>query len=188
MKHYNQRRMNVIRFLKKIKNLSGGVILISRRLFWSLEKQAIHAGVEMGCNNFIASRFWSSEPYLIKIGSHCQITAGVKFYTHGGAGAVRRWFPKFDTFGKVSIGDYVYIGNDAKIMPGVTVGDNVLIAAGSIVTKSIPSKVVVAGNPARYICSIEDYIERNKNIIQTLRDYLRKKRNVCCFLWRKVSL
>lgn len=47
-------------------------------------------------------------------------------------------------------------------MPGVTVGDNVLIAAGSIVTKSIPSNVVVAGNPARFICSIEDYIERNK--------------------------
>lgn len=56
----------------------------------------------------------------------------------------------------------MYIGNNAKIMPGVTVGDNVLNAAGSIVTKSIPSNVVVAGNPARFICSIEDYIERNK--------------------------
>lgn len=56
----------------------------------------------------------------------------------------------------------MYIGNDANIMSGVTVGDNVLIAAGSIVTKSIPSNVVVAGNPARFICSIEDYIERNK--------------------------
>lgn len=56
----------------------------------------------------------------------------------------------------------MYIGNNAKIMPGVTVGDNVLIAAGSIVTKSILSNVVVAGNPARFICSIEDYIERNK--------------------------
>ena len=56
----------------------------------------------------------------------------------------------------------MYIDNNAKIMPGVTVGDNVLIAAGSIVTKSIPSNVVVAGNPARFICSIEDYIERNK--------------------------
>lgn len=135
---------------------------IYRRLFWPLEKQALHVGVKMGKANFIASRFWSSEPYLITVGSHCQITAGVKLYTHGGAGAVRRWYPKFDTFGKVVIGDFVYIGNDAKIMPGVTVGDNVLIAAGSIVTKSIPSNVVVAGNPARYICSIEDYIGRNK--------------------------
>lgn len=102
-------------------------------MFWSLEKQAIHAGVEIGSDNFIASRFWSSEPYS-----------------------------KFDTFGKVVIGDYVYIGNDAQIMPGVTVGDNVLIAAGSIVTKSIPANVVAAGNPAKYICTIEEYIERNK--------------------------
>lgn len=141
-----------------IRAIEGGF----RRIFWSMEKQALHAGVKMGKNNFIASRFWSSEPYLITVGSHCQITAGVNIYTHGGAGAVRRWYPKFDTFGKVIIGDYVYIGNDAKIMPGVTVGDNVLIAAGSIVTKSIPSNVVVAGSPAKYICSIEDYIERNK--------------------------
>ena len=149
----------MIAILNKL--IEKGKIVYHRR-FWSLEKQAIKAGVEMGKDNFIASRFWSSEPYLIRIGSHCQITAGAKLYTHGGAGAVRRWYPKFDTFGKVIIGDYVYIGNDAKIMPGVTVGDNVLIAAGSIVTKSIPSNVVVAGNPARFICSIEDYIERNK--------------------------
>ena len=148
--------------LKKIRSISGGEILIYRRVFWTMDKQAIRAGVEMGSDNFIASRFWSSEPYLIKVGSHCQITAGVKIYTHGGAGAVRRWYPKFDTFGKVTIGDYVYIGNDTKIMPGVTIGDNVLIAAGSIVTKSVPSNVVVAGSPARTICTIEEYIERNK--------------------------
>ena len=56
--------MNVIRLLKKIKILLGKVIIIYRRLFWSLEKQAIHAGVEIGSDNFIASRFWSSEPYI----------------------------------------------------------------------------------------------------------------------------
>lgn len=130
-------------------------------LFWSLEKQAIHAGVKLGKDNFIASHFWSTEPYLIKIGEHCQITNGVKFFTHGGAGAVRCWFPKFDTFGKIIIGNYVYIGNNSLIMPGVTVGDNVLIAAGSVVTKSIPSNMVVGGNPAKIICKIEDYIKNN---------------------------
>lgn len=146
---------------KKIRIIFESIQSTYRRVFWSLEKQAIHAGVNMGSDNFIASRFWSSEPYLITVGSHCQITNGAKLYTHGGAGAVRRWYPKFDTFGKVIIGDYVYIGNDAKIMPGVAVGDNVLIAAGSIVTKSIPANIVVAGNPAKYVCSIEEYIERN---------------------------
>lgn len=71
--------------------------------------------------------------------------------------------PEFDVFGKVSIGDYVYIGSGSLIMPGVTIGDNVLIAAGSVVTKSVPSGVVVAGNPARIISSIEEYYERNKS-------------------------
>lgn len=47
-------------------------------------------------------------------------------------------------------------------MPGVTIGNNVLVAAGSVVTKSIPEGVVVAGNPARRICTIEEYYERNK--------------------------
>lgn len=80
----------------------------------------------------------------------------------GGGNAVRRLHPDFDCFGKVTIGDYVYIGSGALIMPGVTIGNNVLVAAGSVVSKSIPDNSVVAGNPARIICSVEDYYERNK--------------------------
>ena len=47
------------------------------------------------------------------------------------------------------------------IMAGVSVGDNVLIAAGSVVTKSVPSNVVVGGNPAKILCPLEVFIERN---------------------------
>ena len=71
--------------------------------------------------------------------------------------------PLFDCFGKVVIGDYVYIGSNALIMPGVTIGNNVLVAAGSVVTKSIPSNSVVAGNPARIICTVDEYYDRNQN-------------------------
>lgn len=134
---------------------------IYQRCFWSLEKQARHAGVVMGSGNFIASRFWSSEGYLIAIRSHCQLTANCKIFTHGGGNAARFKYPEFDCFGKVTIGDYVYIGNGSLIMQGVTVGDNVLIAAGSVVTKSVPGNVVVGGNPAKILCTIDEYIERN---------------------------
>ncbi len=137
------------------------LLALYRRLFWSLEKQARYAGVSMGKDNFIASHFWSTEPYLITIGSHCQVTGGVKFFTHGGAGAARKIYPKFDVFGKISIGDYVYIGSNSMLMPGVKVGNNVLIAGGSVVTKSIPDNVVVAGNPAKYVCTLNEYIEKN---------------------------
>lgn len=135
--------------------------LLFKRLFWSLERQAKDAGVKMGKDNFIASRFWSSEPYLISVGSHCDITVGVKLFTHGGSRVLRNKYPKFDSFGKVTIGDYVYLGNNVLVMPGVEIGNHVLVAAGSVVTKSIPSNCVVAGNPAKYICSIQEYEEKN---------------------------
>ena len=79
-----------------------------------------------------------------------------------GGRVARRTIPDFDTFGQVTICDYAYIGSGAQIMPGVTIGEGSLVAAGSIVTKSVPARVVVAGNPAKYICTVDEYIERNK--------------------------
>lgn len=132
-----------------------------RSLFWPLEKQAKYAGVQMGIGNIIYSRFWSSEPYLISIGNHCQFTGGCKVFTHGGAQAVRESYPDFDFFGKVVFGDYVYVGENSLIMPGVSIGSRVIVAAGSVVTKSVPSGVVIGGNPAKIICTIQDFIDRN---------------------------
>lgn len=138
---------------------------IISRLYWhyiaSPEKYARHIGVNIGKNNLISKKHWSSEPYLITVGSNCQLTT-CQIFTHGGGNAVRRNHPDFDVFGKVVIGDYVYIGASALIMPGVTIGDGALVAAGSVVTKSVPSGMVVAGNPAKILCSVEDYYERNK--------------------------
>lgn len=70
--------------------------------------------------------------------------------------------PYFDVFGKVVIEDWAYIGAYAQIMPGVTIGEGALVAAGSVVTKSVASHTVVGGNPARYICTTEEFYERTK--------------------------
>ena len=141
------------------------ILNIIKNLYWQLvaspEAYAKHIGVNIGKNNLIGKGHWSSEPYLITIGSHCQLT-NCKIFTHGGGQSIRHLHPDFDTFGRVTIGNMVYIGSNALIMPGVTIGDNVLVAAGSVVTKSIPSGYVVAGNPAKKICTIEEYYERNK--------------------------
>lgn len=118
-------------------------------------------GVKIGDNCFIDTRKWSSEPYLISIGNNVQITKDVYFHTHGGAHIGRRANPDFDIFGKINIHDWVYVGAGAQIMPGVTIGEGSLVAAGSIVTKSIPPNEVWGGNPARFICSVEEYIARN---------------------------
>jgi len=146
------------------------------RYFASPVKYARHIGVNIGENNLIGKGHWSSEPYLITVGNNCQLT-NCKLFTHGGAGVLRDKHPDFDCFGKVVIGNYVYIGTNALIMPGVTIGDNVLIAAGSVVTKSVPSRMVVAGNPAKIICTIDEYYERNKqfNLHSKGLSYTKKK-------------
>jgi acetyltransferase-like isoleucine patch superfamily enzyme len=61
---------------------------------------------------------------------------------------------------KVVIGNNVFLGAAAIILPGVNVGDGAIIGAGSIVTKDIEAYTVVAGNPARFICSVSDYIKK----------------------------
>jgi len=133
-----------------------------KKLYYSPSGYAKHIGVKIGVNNFLASKGgWGTEPYLISIGNNCQITTGVKFFTHGGGHPLRKDFASFDTFGKITIGNWVYIGNNALIMPGVTICDESIIAAGSVVTKSVPSRVVVAGNPATIICTLDEYRSKN---------------------------
>lgn len=132
-----------------------------RKKIMSTQQWARYIGVNIGTDNLVDKDCWSSEPYLITIGSHCQLV-GCKIFTHGGANCIRSEYPDFDCFGKVVIGDWGYIGTNSLIMPGVTIGNNVLIAAGSVVTKSVPDRVVVAGNPARIICTIDEYYERNE--------------------------
>ena len=64
--------------------------------------------------------------------------------------------------GRVRIEDRVFVGARALILPGVTVGRNSIIGAGSIVTRSIPPDVVAAGNPARVVCDLATFIARHR--------------------------
>ncbi len=66
--------------------------------------------------------------------------------------------------GSITIEDNVFIGARALIMPGVTIGKNSIVAAGSIVTKTVPENSIVAGNPAKVITSKDEYLEKNENL------------------------
>lgn len=139
---------------------------VIKAFYWNViatpEKQARHLGVKIGKNCLIDTRYFSAEPYLITIGDNVQLTHCVSIHTHGGGQAIRQQHPDFDIFGKVVIEDWAYIGAFSQIMPGVTIGEGALVAAGSVVTKSVAPHTVVGGNPARYICTTEEYYERNK--------------------------
>ena len=131
------------------------------RYFLSAESYARRQGVTIGKECLIATRYWGSEPYLITIGNRVQITADVRFYTHGGGQVARQQYPDFDIFGKIKVEDGAYVGACSMIMAGVTIGEGALVAAGSVVTKSVAPRTVVAGNPARQICTVDEYIEKN---------------------------
>lgn len=133
-----------------------------QRFVWSPEKEARHNGVIIGKGCRIASRNFGSEPYLVTIGDNVQITEDVKLFTHGGGWVFRSKVPGFDFFGRITIGNNVYIGNNALIMPGVTIGDNVIVGAGSVVTKSVSDDTVVAGNPAKPIGNVWELFEKVK--------------------------
>lgn len=136
-------------------------ITIFLRHFAPAEIYARFLGAKIGKNCRILTKNWPSESYLITIGDEVAVTAGVHIHTHGGARVARNKYPEFDVFGKVEIKNGAYIGSGSHIMPGVIVGEGSLVAAGSVVTKSVPDNMVVGGNPARIICSVDDYISRN---------------------------
>lgn len=116
-------------------------------------------GMEVGDGTIIKpSVNISTEPYLIRIGSHCSITANVNLITHdGGCWVFRENAPHLDIIAPIVLGDNVYVGIGATILPGVTIGSNVVIGAAAVVTRDIPSDVVVAGVPARVIKTLDEY-------------------------------
>lgn len=121
-------------------------------------------GVSVGndCRLLSISRgTFGSEPYLVTLGDHVTVTAGVRFITHdGGVWVLREQHPRLDVFGDIEVGSNVFIGLNALLLPGARLGDDVVVGAGAVVTKPVASGSVVAGNPARLICSFEDYSKR----------------------------
>ncbi|MBR4710796.1 MAG: acyltransferase [Clostridia bacterium] len=106
---------------------------------------------------------WGTEPWIITIGSNVHLTDGVKFLTHdGGTLLYRNIVPDLEITKPITIGNNVYIGNNVILLPGVNVGDNVVIGAGAVVSKDIPSNSVAVGVPAKVIKSADEYLEKIK--------------------------
>jgi carbonic anhydrase/acetyltransferase-like protein (isoleucine patch superfamily) len=114
---------------------------------------------------------FGSEPYLVSIGKHVTISTNVSFITHDGGTWVFRDQPRYRRvikYGRIVIHDNCFIGARAIIMPGVSIGPNAVVAAGSIVTKNVPPNSVVAGVPAKFLSTVEEYAE---NALRATPDY-----------------
>ena len=124
-------------------------------------------GVKIGENCKIygnSPSMWGTEPFLITIGNNVFITDGCKFINHdGGTLILRKKTPSLEITAPIFIGNDVYLGIETLIMPGVKIGNNVIVGARSIITKNVEDNSVMVGIPAKKIKSVDEYYENIKN-------------------------
>lgn len=129
---------------------------------------------------------------MITLRKNCRISSNVHFVTHdGGTWAFRnRWDEYEDVikYGKIEVGEETFIGAGVIIMPGVNIGRNCVVGAGSVVTHSIPDESVAVGVPAKVICTTKEYAEKclknmpidfdQKRYLEDKKSYLLEERYV----------
>lgn len=144
------------------------------------------AKIGKGVNIYSPNHTYIDEafPFMLSIGDNVNITLGVHILNHDYSWSVLK--AKYNTVlggvGKVSIGNNVFIGVNSTILMNTEIGDNVIIGAGSVVHGRIPSNCVVAGNPAKIICSLEEYFTKRRkrqyneavNIVKSYRERFKK--------------
>lgn len=132
--------------------------------FLSNYKFAKLSGVVMGKNCKIGTKKLGSEPYLITIGDDFYTSSNIQFITHDGSvNVLRNSYSEHktaDLFGRIKIGNNVFIGYGCTILPGSIIADNVIVGANTVVKGSLKSNSVYAGVPARYICSLDEYKQK----------------------------
>ena len=110
-----------------------------------LSKQGVWIG--RGCRILTVS--FSTEPYLVEIGDGARISTGTLFITHDGSVNCFPGDVDGGIFGKIKVGNNVFIGNNSIILLNTTIGDNCIIGAGSVVRGQFPDDSVIVGNPAK---------------------------------------
>lgn len=96
-------------------------------------------------------------PHFIEIGDYFVSAPGAYIVSHDSS--TFRHTGKY-RIEKTVIGNKVYLGTNAVILPGVKVGDGAIIGAGSVVSKDVEPYTVVAGVPAKFLCTVEEYINK----------------------------
>lgn len=125
-----------------------------------LKRQGLQAASDC---RFITLPDFGSEPFLVSIAKHVTISSHVTFVTHDGGSFVFRDLEKYKNVrraGRIIIYENCFIGAHTIIMPGVSIGPNAVVGAGSVVTKSVPENSVAAGVPAKVLMTVEEYADK----------------------------
>lgn len=126
-----------------------------------------HIFKSVGKNFFFQPRRIPADPELIKFHDNVIVTSNVTFVTHDVFHLGLNYLNKGEflyNMGCIEVMDNVFIGCNTTILPNIKIGPNVVIGAGSVITKDVPPNTVVAGNPARVIGTFDEYLEKRKRI------------------------
>lgn len=136
----------------------------SRAYIRHLRNKGIKIGEGCIFRDPLTTRIDVSRPALVSIGSNVDMNKYFQILTHDWASFVFRnkYHDFVNSSGKVKIGSNIYIGTNVIVLRGVTIGDNCVIGAGSVVTHDIPANSVAAGTPCRVVCSLDEYYLKRK--------------------------
>lgn len=163
-----------------MKELRYLVVKILGKLKRDKHKETIHnyfrkQGIRIGGGCNICSNIVTPESHLIEIGDNVTIAGNVEFVTHDNS--ISKVLPNAtDLFGRIKIGNNCFIGARSVIMYGVTLADNTIVAAGSVVTKSFQQgNLVIGGNPAREITTWEKFADKSRPFVWNLDEISREE-------------
>ena len=125
--------------------------------------KAVRNGLQLGKDSQVLEPAGlGTEPFLISIGNHVSVAGGVRFITHDGSTWVYRVQEKYKgmvRYGRITIHDNCMIGQNAILLPGISIGPNAIVAAGAVVVQDVKPGTVVRGNPAREVAKVADLAE-----------------------------
>ena len=154
--------------IRKIRDyiLSKYALSSSSRFICYLRKKGIKVGNGCVFRSPQTTRIDITRPSLVEIGDNVDMNLNFQILTHDWASRVFRnyYHELVPSSRKVKIGNNIYFGTNVIVLKGVTIGDNCVVAAGSIITKNIPANSVAGGVPARVICSLDEYYEKRKTV------------------------
>ncbi len=136
---------------------------ILNKVFRKNTDGGISPDIKMGENVDIINSFIDyGFGFLVTIGNNVTIT-NATILAHDASTKKELGYTKV---GRVDIGDNVFIGYGAIVLPNTKIGNKVIVGAGTVVTKDIPDNTVVGGNPCRVLCTYDEYIEKNKKALK----------------------